>query len=228
MEKSNFHHRGTEVTELVFYKRAFLRALCASVVCFGVSRAAAAAEVRFDGSYRLRFNGDSSLPLDETGFASGQKNWAEHRLRLTPKIVEIGENDAIEFQASFDILSGEVAGDVANDFRGYGLTDRSQRTGLRPEGFDFRYLFTQIRTRVGLYLARRVQAFAASGGDLHIWVFDAHLRHSQEVQGLVLSVEGEAAQIYGGTSHAPNLSAPGTTRVSQQGAALRAGVARGQ
>ncbi|MCA1829408.1 MAG: hypothetical protein LC689_20985 [Myxococcales bacterium] len=294
--------------------------------------------MRFDGSYRLRFNGDSNLPLDETGFSSGQKTWAEHRLRLTPKIVEIGEHDAIEIQASFDILSGEVAGDVANDFRGYGLIDRSQRTGLKPEGFDFRYLFTQIRTgvgllqigqmpsqwgmgmvanngngegvtdfgdprygdivdgalfatrpligfmgpksefaqhvavavaaeavyrdryanlivknggglqigdvawqgvgalvydasestRAGLYVARRVQTFAASGGDLHIWVFDAHLRHSQELRGLVLSVEAEAAQIYGGTSHAPNLSALGTTRVSQQGAALRAGVTRGQ
>jgi hypothetical protein len=297
----------------------------------------AAADVRFDGAYRLRFNGDSNLPLDETGFSSGQKSWFEHRLRLTPKIVEIGDTDAIEIQGSFDILSGEIAGDVANDFRGYGLVDRSQRTGLKPEGFDFRYLFTQIRTgigllqigqmpsrwgmgmlandgngegvtdfgdprfgdivdgvlfatrplvgfmspksefarevalavaaeavyrdrfaqlvvrnggglqigdvawqavmaavydptessRAGVYIARRVENFAASAGDLHVWIFDVHARHSQPLGRFVLSVEGEAAQIYGGTSHAPNLSALGGSRVSEQGAALRAGVARG-
>ena len=316
-----------------------LRVFCASAVCgcfFGA--AARAADFRFDGSYRLRFNADTNLLLDDGGFPSQQKNWFEHRLRLTPKIVEIGEKGGIEIQSSFDVLSGEVAGDVANDFRGYGLTDRSQRTGLQPQGFDFRYLFAQIRlpvgllqfgqmpshwgmgmvanngngedvtdfgdprygdivdgvlfatrplvgflgpksdfaqhialavsaqivyrdryaqlivknggglqigdtawqgvaaliydpsesTRAGVYVARRVQSFAAAAGDLHIWVFDAHARHSQSVGGLVLSLEGEAAQIYGGTSHAPNLSALGTTRVTQQGAALRAGAAHGQ
>lgn len=299
---------------------------------------AAAAEVRFDGSYRLRFNDDTNLALDNTGYLSGQKDWAEHRLRLTPKIVEIGENGGIEIQASFDVLSGIVAGDTASDFRGYGLTDLSVRNGLRAEGFDFRHLFATFRlpvgllefgqmpshwgmgmvansgngednvdfgdvrfgdivdrilfatrpfiglfgpkselakhlavavsgdlvyrdryaqllvknggglqlgdvawegvgalvydpsdaTRAGVYVARRVQTFAASGGDLHIWVYDAHLRHSQALQsGLLLSIEGEAAEILGGTSHAPNLSALGTTRVNQQGAALRLGAARG-
>lgn len=298
---------------------------------------AAAAEVRFDGSYRLRFNTDTNLTLDETGFPSGQKQWFEHRLRLTPKIVEIGEKGGIEIQASFDLLSGIFAGDVASDFRGYGLRDFSERNGFRAEGFAFRHLFVTLRmpvglfqlgqmpnqwgmgmlansgngednvdfgdvrygdiverilfatrpfiglmgpksevaqhiavavagdlvyrdrfaqlivknggglqwgdiawqavsalvyapsdaTRAGVYVARRVQTFAASGGDLHIWIFDGHLRHAQPLSnGLLLSVEGEAAQIYGGTSHAPNLSALGTTRISQQGAALRLGAAR--
>jgi hypothetical protein len=301
---------------------------------------ASAAEVRFDGSYRLRFNGGTNLLLDDQSFASGQKSWVEHRLRLTPKIVQIGEGGGLEIQSSFDILSGQVAGDTAADFRGYGLTGRSERNGFKAEGFDFRHLFAQVRTpagllqagqmpshwgmgmvanggngeeetdfgdvrfgdiverllfatrplvgfmgpkselaqhvavaagadlvyrdrfaqlvvknggglqigdvawqgllaviydpsdrsRAGVYLARRVQNFAAGGGDLHIWIFDAHLRHTQSVEslGLLLSLEGEAAQIYGGTSHAPNLSALGTTRVTQQGAALRAGAARGQ
>ena len=300
---------------------------------------AAAADVRFDGSYRLRFNDDTNLLLDDQNFASAQKTWAEHRLRLTPKIVEIGDKGGIEIQASFDILSGIVGGDVASDFRGYGLTDRSQRSGLKPSGFDFRALFAQIRTPVGLlevgqmpsqwgmgmvansgngenvtdfgderygdivdgalfatkpligflgpksefaqqlavavaaelvyrdryaqlvvknggglqfgdvawqgvmaaiwdpsdrtragvYVARRVQSFAASAGNLHIWVYDAHLRHTEALEnGIVLSMEGEAAQIYGGTNHAPNLAALGQTRVTQQGAALRAGAARGQ
>ena len=315
--------------------------VCAAAVscCSWLALPASAAEVRIDGSYRMRLNADTNLTLDEQGFASGQKTWAEHRLRLTPKIVEIGERDAIEIQGSFDIVSGIVGGDVAADFRGYGLTDRSQRTGLRAQGFDFRSLFAQIRTglgvvqigqmpnqwgmgmvansgngenttdfgdarygdivdgalfatrplvgflgpksefaqelavavaaelvyrdrfaqlvvknggglqfgdvawqgvaalvwdpgertRAGFYLARRVQSFAAAAGNLHIWVYDAHLRHSRTLEsGMVLSLEGEAAQIYGGTNHAPNLSAPGQTRVSQQGAVLRGGVARGQ
>jgi hypothetical protein len=59
-------------------------------------------------------------------------------------------------------------------------------------------------------------------------VFDAYLRHARPLQsGLLLSVEGEAAQVYGGTSHAPNLSALGTTQISQQGAALKLGAAKG-
>src|SRR5258708_16226719 len=122
---------------------------CALSSCLFLSRGPHAAEVRFDGSYRLRFNTDTNLLLDDQGFASGQKSWAEHRLRLTPKIVEIGENSGLEIQASFDILSGIFGGDVAADFRGYGLTDRSQRSGFRAQGFDFRYLFAQVRTNVG-------------------------------------------------------------------------------
>jgi hypothetical protein len=304
---------------------------------------AAAADVRFDGSYRLRLNSDTNLLLDDSGYTSGAQarstqSFLEHRLRLTPKIVEIGQDGGIEIQSSFDIVSGIVAGDTAADFRGYGLTNLSERSGLKATGFDFRYLFVQLRlpvglvqlgqmpsnwgmgmvanngngehvtdfgdprfgdivdgalfatrplvgllgpksefaqqltlavagevvyrdryaqlivnnggglqmgdvafqgvaaavwdpgerTRAGLYLARRVQSFAAAGGDLHIWVFDGYLRHAQLLPGgLVLSLEGEAAQIYGGTSHAPNLAAPGTTRVTQQAAALRAGVVRG-
>src|SRR5215468_11102106 len=124
--------------------------LCAFAVCFCVSGVAQAADVRFDGSYRLRLNNQTNLGLDDTGYTSGQKKWFEHRLRLTPKIVEIGDNDAIEIQASFDLLAGQIAGDVANDFRGYGLVERSEQTGLKAEGFDFRYLFAQARMPVGL------------------------------------------------------------------------------
>jgi hypothetical protein len=319
-------------------RRALFGAV-AICICFALTRSARAAEVRFDGSYRIRVNADSNLSLDDTGFLSGQSSYAEHRLRLTPKIVEIGDEGAIEIQGSFDIVSGIMAGDTAADFRGFGLTDRSARNGFKPAGFDFRSLFVQLRTSVGLvqlgqmpsqwgmgmvanngngenasdfgdarygdivdgalfatkplvgllgpksefaqqlvtavagevvyrdrvaqlvvkngtglqigdvawqgvaavlydpsdrtrfgaYVARRVQSFAASGGNLHIWVYDAYARHSRPLEnGIVLSFEGELAQIYGGTTHAPNLAAPGMTRVSQQGAALRAGAARGQ
>ena len=338
MPKSNFHHRDTERASA--FSRNTFPALRVPVVSFCLlALPLSAAEVRFDGSYRLRINADTNLRLDDQGFASAQKTWAEHRLRLTPKIVEIGERDALEIQGSFDIVSGIVGGDVAADFRGYGLTDRSQRNGFKAEGFDFRSLFAQIRTsagvvqigqmpnqwgmgmvanngngenttdfgdarygdivdgalfatrplagvlgpksefaqqlavvvagelvyrdrfaqlvvknggglqigdvawqgigaiiwdpddrtRAGFYLSRRVQSFAAAAGNLHIWVYDGHLRHSRTLDdGMVLSFEGETAQIYGGTNHAPNLSARGQTRVSQQGAALRAGAARGQ
>ena len=342
MRKSNFHHGGTESTERsFFFSKKTLRALRASLVSFAflLAAPASAAEVRFDGSYRLRFNADTNLVLDDQGFASAQKTFAEHRLRLTPKVVELGENGGIEIQGSFDIVSGIVGGDVSADFRGYGLTGRSERTGFRAQGFDFRSLFAQIRTstglmqvgqmpsnwgmgmvanngngenttdfgdarygdivdgalfatrplvgllgpksefaqqlsialaaelvyrdrfaqlvvknggglqigdvawqgvsaliwdpsdrtRAGLYLARRVQSFAASAGNLHIWIYDAYLRHSRTLEnGTVFSLEGEAAQIYGGTNHAPNLTARGQTRVSQQGAVLRAGAVRGQ
>lgn len=301
---------------------------------------AAAADVRFDGSYRLRFNTDTNLLLDDSQFALGQSKWIEHRLRLTPKIVDVGPQGGVEIQASFDILSGLIGGDTAANFRGYGLTGRSERNGFSASGFDFRHFFATVRlpvgqldigqmpshwgmgmvansgdgeeetdfgdprfgdivdrllfsmrpfqgffgpkselgkqiglaiggdlvyrdryanlvvrnggglqwgdtawelvsslfwdpgesSRVGLYVVRRIENFAVNGGDLHVWLFDGYLRHSMPIQSLaaVFSLEAEAAEIYGGTSHAPNLSAQGTTRVSQQGAALRAGLARGQ
>lgn len=298
---------------------------------------AAAAEVRFDGSYRLRFNGDTNLLLDEKGYPSGQKSWFEHRLRLTPKIVEIGDQGGAEIQSSFDIVSGEFAGDVASDFRGYGVTERSVRNGFNAAGFDFRHLFAAVNapfgileigqmpnqwgmgmvansgngentsdfgdarygdiverllfatrpllgvlspksdfarefsmavagdlvyrdryaellvrngggvqwgdiawqilgaavyapaegSRLGLYVTRRIQNYASGGGDLHIWTFDLYARHAQPLgTSFVLSLEAEAAEVYGGTSHAPNLTAPGTTHISQQGAAVRAGLLR--
>jgi hypothetical protein len=306
------------------------------VLCLALP--AAAADVRFDGSYRLRFNGDTNLALDERGYPSAQRQWFEHRLRLTPKIVEIGEKGGAEIQASFDVLSGEFAGDVASDFRGYGLTERSARNGFRAEGFDFRHLFAQVSTpmglleigqmpsqwgmgmvansgngenttdfgdarfgdivdrilfatrplvgllspksdfarelsmavaadlvyrdryasllvknggglqwgdlaveilgaavyapaegtRAGLYVTRRIQSYAVDAGDLHVWTFDAYVRHAQPVGSFLLTAEGEAAQIYGGTSHTPNLGRLGTTRVSQQGAVLRLGAVRGR
>ena len=297
-----------------------------------------AAEVRVDGSYRLRFASDTNQVLDDTGFALGQSHWAEHRLRITPKIVEPG---LLEIQSSFDVVSGLLGGDVANDFRGYGWTGRSEaHGGLRASGFDFRHLFIELKlpvgvlqlgqmasqwgmgmvanggdgeeetdfgdvrfgdivdrllfatrplagvlgprsflaqhlvtsfagdivyrdryaqlvqsapgnslrigdtafqlvgaavfdpspaTRVGFYTARRVQSFALDGGDLHTWVFDLHLRTLFQPQliPVTFSLEAEAAQVYGGTSHAPSLGAPGTSRVNQQGAVLRALASRG-
>jgi hypothetical protein len=299
---------------------------------------AAGASVRFDGAYRLRFNGDTALGLDETGFSSGQKKWFEHRLRLTPKVVELSDDSGIEMQASFDILSGEFAGDVASDFRQFGVTERSERNGFKANGFDFRHLFVHIRfpfgtfqvgqmpshwgmgmvansgdgedtsdfgdarygdivervlfatrpllgaleprndfarqftvalagdvvyrdryaqllvsegsgvtwgdvalqlvgmaiydpgegTRAGLYVVRRIQDYAASGGDLHTWTFDGHARRGFALgAGAVLSLEGEAAFITGGTSHTGSLANGGTTGITQGGAALRAGLAYG-
>src|SRR5260370_32909910 len=151
MQKANFHREAAKGAKFYFYKNN-LRAFSGFAVgfCFLAALPAAAAEVRFDGSYRLRFNGDTDLALDETGFLSGQRHWFEHRLRLTPKIVEIGEKGGIEIQASFDVLSGIFAGDVASNFRRYGLTEFSPRHGVRPQGFDFRPLFASLRLPVGL------------------------------------------------------------------------------
>src|SRR5258708_33573791 len=145
MQKSNFHHGGTEATEVGDMGKIiifFLRTLRASVVrlCFGLllsALPAAAAEVRFDGSYRLRFNSDSNLLLDDQSFASQQQQWAEHRLRLTPKIVEIGEQGALEIQSSFDIVSGIVAGDTAADFRRFRFARPPPPPGPQASGLPF-------------------------------------------------------------------------------------------
>ena len=295
-------------------------------------------EVRVDGSYRLRFAANTNLVLDDAGQALGQSHWAEHRLRITPKIIE---TNLIEIQSSFDVVSGLLGGDVADGFRGYGWTGRSDaRGGLHANGFDFRHLFLELKlplgilklgqmpshwgmgmvanggngeeetdfgdvrfgdivdrllfvtrpllgalgprnflakhlsvavagdlvyrdrfaqlvqsapghslrwgdqafqflaaavldasdaTRAGFYAARRVQKFALDGGDLHVWIFDAHLRtlFQPELLPVTFSLEAEAAQVYGGTSHAPSLNAPATSRVNQQGAVLRTLMSKG-
>jgi hypothetical protein len=303
-------------------------ALLAALLC--ASGAAWSAEVRIDGSYRLRLAFNTDLTLDDQGTRLGQRQWGEHRLRLSPKIVEPG---VAEIQASFDVLSGLIEGDLAPGFQGLGWTERSTRNGLRARGFDFRHVFAEVRlpagllqigqmpahwgmglyinggsddldpdfgdvrfgdivdrvlfatrpfaglgprsewaqrlslalafdlvyrdryanfliadggglqtgdvalegvgelrydpsekTRAGLHVARRVQSYAKDQGNRHVWVFDAHARTLVELGlfgGSTLSFEGEGAQIYGGTSHTLSLNAPGSTRISQQGGALR-------
>ena len=111
-----------------------------------VSTAAPAAEVRFDGAYQLRLNFNSNYLLDPDQ-RLGQTGYAEHRLRLTPKIVE---QERIELQAQFDVVSGLFAGDLAPSFGELGWTERSQQNGVKARGFDFRYLFATIRLPVGL------------------------------------------------------------------------------
>jgi hypothetical protein len=310
------------------FRQTLLAALCLALP-------AAATDVRFDGAYRLSFVDVNNLTLDNSGFATGQKTYLQHRLRLTPKIDDQNDNGSgIEIQGSVDILSGIVSGDTAADFRGFGATGLSEQNGFSANGFNFRHLFAQIRfptgvlqfgqmpadwgmgmlinggngenvsdfgdqnfgdivdrvlfasrpfgglfgpqsslsrdlalavaadviysdryaslvvgnggglqwadtalealgaliydpgrdTRADLYISRRVQSYAHSAGDLHFWTFDFHFRHTdsfQKLGGMLLNVEGEVAQLYGGTTHAANFSGTGTTRISQQGAALR-------
>ncbi|MFL5310874.1 MAG: hypothetical protein ACJ79H_10520 [Myxococcales bacterium] len=303
---------------------------------------AGAADIRVDGSYRLRFNGESNYLLDGTGTRLGQERWMEHRLRLTPKIIE---QDQIEVQGSFDVLSGLVAGDLAPTFQELGWQGRSNRDGVHAAGFDFRHLFVKFRlpfgvfefgqmpsdwgmgmlinggnqeegpdfgdvrfgdivdrvlfatrpfgflgpgseiaqhvalalaadlvyrdryaqlitsnrtsefsgssglhwgdvasqlvaalvwdpgpdSRAGLYVARRWQQYAAGGGSLHTWLIDVHARTLFPLSfvGGTVSLEVEAAEIYGNTTHSPNLSALFRSQVAQQGAAARALLSRG-
>ena len=56
----------------------------ASLLFFLAALPAAAADIRVDGSYRLRLNGESNYLLDGSGARLGQERWMEHRLRLTP------------------------------------------------------------------------------------------------------------------------------------------------
>ena len=78
-------------------------------------------------------------------------------------------------------------------------------------------------TKVGFYAARRVQQFAKDAGNLHIWIFDGTARTTQTypAQDLQVSIEGEAAAVTGGTSHATNLNALSSVKIDQQGAAGR-------
>jgi hypothetical protein len=108
----------------------------------------AAAEVRVDGSYRMRLAGETNYLLDDSGTRLGQKQFLEHRLRLSPKIVE---QDQIEVQASFDVLSGLVAGDLAPSFQGLGYQGRSNNDGVHASGFDFRHLFVKFRLPFGIF-----------------------------------------------------------------------------
>jgi hypothetical protein len=83
-------------------------------------------------------------------------------------------------------------------------------------------------TRAGIYVARRWQEYALGGGSLHWWLFDLHARTLFPVAALggVISLEAEAAELYGSTTHSPNLSGL-RTDIAQQGAAARAVFSRG-
>jgi hypothetical protein len=109
---------------------------------------AAAADVRVDGSYRLRLAFETNYLLDGTGARIGQQKWMEHRLRISPKIIE---QDQIEVQASFDVLSGLVAGELAPTFQELGWQGRSNRDGAHASGFDFRHLFVKFRLPFGVF-----------------------------------------------------------------------------
>ena len=119
--------------------------LCALVlVCAGSARAAS---VRVDGSYRMRLDFNSDYQLDSTSHI-GQTIYAVHRLRLSPKIVQEGE---IEVQASFDVLSGLITGDLAPKFQELGWQGRSNRDGVHASGFEFRHLFAKLRMPFGVF-----------------------------------------------------------------------------
>src|SRR3954471_16709934 len=300
-----------------------------AAAAFAAAGPASAAEVRVDGSYRMRLDLNSNYLLDPST-RIGQTVYAEHRLRLTPKIVEEGQ---IEIQGSFDILSGLFAGDLAPSFQELGYTERSQRNGTRAQGFDFRHLFAKLRmpvgifeigqmpsdwgmgvltsggnqeegrdfgdirfgdivdrvlfatrplrflgprshlartvavaiagdliyrdryaqlvtssgtggltwgdtawrvlaalvydpspdSRAGLYITRRIQSYAANGGDLHVWTFDFHARTLFPLGsfGGIVSLEAEGVEVWGGTSHGANLNSFASAKVAQQGAAAR-------
>ncbi|TMB07949.1 MAG: hypothetical protein E6J64_03395 [Deltaproteobacteria bacterium] len=119
-----------------------------SLLFFLAALPAAAADIRVDGSYRLRLNGESNYLLDGSGARLGQERWMEHRLRLTPKIIE---QDQIEVQGSFDVLRGLVAGDLAPAFQDLGWQGRSNRDGVHASGFDFRHLFVKFRLPFGVF-----------------------------------------------------------------------------
>src|SRR5205085_2852821 len=97
-------------------------------------------------AYQLGFHLNSNYQLDPDQ-RLGQTAWGEHRLRLTPKIVQ---PEVIEIQAQFDVVSGLFAGDRTPAFGELGWTERSERNGVRARGFDFRYLFAALRLPVGV------------------------------------------------------------------------------
>src|SRR5207302_11119583 len=120
-----------------------LSAFCCALL---LGSSARAAEVRFDGAYQLGFHLNSNYQLDPDQ-RLGQTAWGEHRLRLTPKIVQ---PEVLELQAQFDVVCGLLAGDRTPAFGELGWTERSERNGVRARGFDFRYLFAALRLPVGV------------------------------------------------------------------------------
>ena len=304
---------------------ALFAALLASL---SLAQAARGAELRMDGSYRLRLAGNTNLALDDRPALLGQHTWWENRLRLTGKVIERTETSGFEVQMSFDIFDGLLAGDTARDFQGLGWDGRSLKLSTDHTGFAFRSLFAEFRlpigqvsigqmpshwglgmvansgndedapdfgdvrfgdiveralfatkpllplfgprgfandvvvavgvdlvyrdrfaslvqrnggglewgdaawqglaaaiwtpdeaTRVGFSATRRVQQFAKDAGNLHIWIFDGTARTSHNYPALDLQVtlEGEAAAVTGGTSHATNLNATSSVKIAQQG-----------
>jgi hypothetical protein len=127
---------------------------CAALACVGLlARGAGAAELRFDGDYRLRFADNTNLQLDDRPTSLlGQHEWWENRLRLTGKITDRGESGqqgSFEIQMQFDVLDGLFAGDTARTFQGLGWDGRSVKLSTEHTGVAFRSFFVELRLPFG-------------------------------------------------------------------------------
>jgi len=125
-----------------------------------------------------------------------------------------------------------LAADVIYRDRYARLVNESATNGLRWATWPRSCGRAGVGSRSGL-ARRRVRgaplaAVRAGGGSLHTWLVDlhAHLFPIQWLGGTV-SLEVEVAEVYGNTTHAPNLSALFRTQVAQQGAVARALLSRG-
>lgn len=124
-------------------QRALLFVSLAAVLAASAARAQ---ELRVEGSWRLRFSDNTDQTLDDTGTKLGQGSWFEHRIRLTPKVVA---DDVWEVQASADVLSGTLGGDLARDFSGLGWTGRSIQDGYKASSFDLRTIYGTVKFPFG-------------------------------------------------------------------------------
>jgi hypothetical protein len=107
--------------------------------------AAATAEwtYKFPGAYRLRFQNQTDIPVDERT-TLGQEQWAEHRLRIEPH----AESYDLSLDAQLDLLSGMVWGDAVSYAIPAGLLDRMRddaSAGFRPSAFLLRRAYLTWR-----------------------------------------------------------------------------------
>ncbi|MEO6420176.1 MAG: hypothetical protein ABIP39_12245 [Polyangiaceae bacterium] len=114
--------------------------------------------IRFslNGEYQLRYESLRGFPLDvSTAVANqkpgaiedstGQKNFAYHWLRLTPRL-QLREE--VQIVAQLDVVSGMVLGDLAHDTFADN-TPRDNYDGFR--NIQGRWLYAELKTNIGVF-----------------------------------------------------------------------------
>ncbi len=102
---------------------------------------------KLEGSWSVAATGEDSFPIDVDGNTLGQKQFAEHRLRIAPSYAA---SDKLKVLGEADLLFGTLAGQVATSPTGdfpYLVHTRDERDGLKQA--EFRKLYVDWLSGVG-------------------------------------------------------------------------------
>ncbi len=104
--------------------------------------------LEYGGFYRQWIKFMDEFPVDEDRNTAGQSLWGEHQFRVNPGIRF--ENIQLKIKSQFDIFRGQLWGDTARFKHPDALRRRDRHDGADITKFDFRQLYLEWMSPVGL------------------------------------------------------------------------------